>query len=1327
MRFCIALLTLLLTCLSPALGQAFKYWDVTEGLSDSHVTTIQKDSYGFIWLLTYSGIDRFDGKNIRNYRLQSDDGYVPFYSEKNSLKTDRTGRIWAMGPEGELFKHIPLVDYFQEVKLPPAMTEVPPYLVRMTDFDEVWYCYDSIGYVYHLEHDSIQCIPFGKQLQYITDIQQTDEQTYFICSSQGVFRAVMEGQQFGITDTLLPAKEFKDPQIVHTCTSSGRMFVGSEEAGLVVYDLTARQIEQSFPELIDFIISDICPYKQGRLLVSTRGAGVFLYDFGTKTLTPFLRADYEKPLGMNGNNVHAMYVDESKRVWMSVFGRGITCYDELLPAYTLYEKQVKDKNTLNDNLVNAVLEDSDGDFWFATNNGLSLYFTAKGTWRHFFAWDKSDPETMKDCIFLSLCETSPGVIAAGGFMTGLYLIDKKTMTSRNVTPSTYRWEDGRQLPNRYIRVIHTDSDGIVWTGGSNYLGRTDRAKGEFRHIPIGRAITCILEKDSATLWIGTGDGIYSINRKTFETRKLRMPFSSQQVNDMYLHTDGDLYIATTNSGLVVLHRNGEHDIYRYQTTALLSNIIHTIVPASDDKLVVATDRNVSLFNIKKKTFRNWTDDQGLITTSFNPRAGIHTSRGTFLFGTNGGAIEWCDSMRLTRRDSTRVIIDKIYVENRQGAHPDAALLNIGSLDSLDVLHLEHDQNSLTIHISAIDYENPQYTYFRWRLTGRYDYWTNMEGNSWLQYRDLKPGEYTLKIQNIAREDYRVLGEKTVKIVILPSFWETSWGTLLTLLALSLMGWLVWHYVSMKITQYKMQRLNRTLISAIGNARTPLALMKAASVEVLRKSSLPTKEHNFLRLTAHCADTLNLWANNLWRLQSVKRLAKPLVEERDVNALFREYTEFFVPLFTEKQLCVNFPNAESPLTVWIDVTKIELIFCNLFACLIRHTSDEGEISLTTTMTGRHWTLTMQNDSYTSSLLEQPDGQPASGSRLPRTDKKQLKAELYAIYRVVRSHRGTLKLNGCPPSGFRFEVSFPLNSSAYNKLKGEKGGITSILSGLSFWKEFPLLQLRPAKKIDPSKRKGHILLADQSPEVLAFLCNSLNDEWDVLTARSERTALGFVHEFQPDIIISSFKILDEMGEDFCSVLKSDVNTSHIPIILIASDDDRQSITEGFRLRADYYVTSPYDLVVLRAILSNIVENRRSLQSRLSQVDVVHHLKEISNAHVEQDTKFLDEMKQMVREHVNDRSFNVDDLCVLMGMSRTSLYSKVKTLTESSPSEIIREIRMQHACDLLLSREYSIMQVCDRMGFSEPKYFREVFKKYSGLTPGEYIKKQSNLDKS
>ena len=1315
MRNVLLCIILALTTIHSSFGQAFKYISVTEGLSDRRVLSIQKDRAGFMWFLTYTGIDRYDGKNIKHYRLQSSDGYISFYSERNILKTDTLGRVWAIGPEGQLFKYNPSTDNFTQMQLPEEVVATKSLnLVKMTDFNEVWYCHNDCCYIYNLDSGHIQQIEFDHKHKHVTSIHQSGKDTYYIGSNDGICRIVLRDGKMHSSHCMISSELCTLPNVIYCHPATNRLFAGSEITGLIVYDLTLKKTEKQYTFLKDFPITSFQPYRDSLILIPTRGAGVQQYNFQQEKLEQLFYADFHEPNKMNGNNIRALFVDNHQRIWMSVYGRSITVYDHTLPNYKWFKNHTGNNHSLNDDLVNAVLEDSDGDIWFATNNGLSLYRVAEDTWSHLFPWDRSEVESMKNSIFLSLCEISPGEIVTGGFMTGVYHIDKATMkTSLQIPQTQLPDKDNPFVTNKYIRVIYKDSEGLVWTGGNNYLGCTNLRTKEFTYYRVGNAVTCIVEQNPNTLLIGTGNGIYRLDKRKGEVKNMRMPFASQQINCMYLHPCGDLYIGTTNSGLAILRTNGEYEFYLYHNSALLSNTINTIVPKNEHEIIVATEQNLALFNNKTKEFTNWTEDQGLIKANFNPRAGIHTSRGTFIFGSNNGAVEWMDNMKLSHHEQAEILFDQILMENQYASNSIINQVNVHTPGSINELHLPKGLHSIGLHFSTIDYNSPQYTSFRWKLEGKYEYWIKVGKENWLEFRDLKPGEYILHVQNISKEDNSVLGERMLKIVVTPSFWVSNAAVVLYLIILILLFVAVFRYIIFKKEQKVVSEKDRILIDTVNGIRTPLTLVKSAMNEVMNQQDLTPQSYNYLQTASYSIEKLNIMAMNLLNIEKMRKDNNVSVEYQDVNRLVRKFVKPFASLIEHDHLSIQFTSqGEEGMFAWVDIGKIELIFYNLMSNLIRQTPPNRTVYLSVYKDLKRWGIVVSNS---HELLSAPS---ETGESFRHMDEEGMDDELQLIYSLVRRHLGNLTYRGMPPANYLFDVSFPVKHPYYvkqEKTDDSLQGTSGILSQLPMCPELMSLD-----KLASVEKWGYLLLVDEHVEALDFFHNSLSAEWRISTARSAAIALELVDEHEPDVIIVSSSVSLMESGDLCTMLKSNVNTSHIPLVLIASDEDRDAIQGCFTQRADYYVTRPYDLFVVRSILYNILANRNQLQERLSKADRVHHLKDIKRANIEHEAKFLTEVKEVILAHVDDPSFGVDELCAQMGMSRTNLYNKIKGLTNLPLSTLIRDARMQRACEMLLSDSYNIAEVSDRLGFSETKYFREVFKKHYGITPSDYIKR-------
>lgn len=1303
------LLLMLLESLLSASAQKLQNIDVTKGLCDRRVFAIQKGEPGYMWFLTYAGIDKFDGKNIKHYSLSSGKGYIDSYSENNTLKTDSQGRPWFITPEGETFVYSQLMDEFQLIELSQEMSNQTFDLVELTASDEIWYCNRRNIYIYTINTGQTKHIKLEHEHNQITSLLQISENNYIVGTNETICQAEIQN------NILKPKKiitdSFLSPDLLFYHPKYKLLFAGSESHGMLVYDFNLDYIIQTYTNLKDTPISAINNYGDAEILISTQGNGIYRYHLKDRTLQSFLRADYSEENFMLGNNIRTMYTDEEERIWMSVYPIGVSIYDRRYPKYKWIKHQNGNIQSLGDDQVNYILEDSDGDIWYATNNGVSLYYKETKTWQHFFSEDEYTS------TFLSLCETRPGYIVAGGYMSGIYGIDKYSMKHEIITPYSINSKQSPHISNKYIRTIHKDKNGYVWTGGHYYLGCSNRAKNLFEYYPIDHPITCIIEKDSVNLFIGTGYGIYIFDKNQKKLSKLRVPFASQFISTLYKHTNDVLYIGTTSSGLVALYPDGKYEIYSYRNSSLISDNVYSIIPYGEDCLIISTEKSLAKFNTKEKKFSNWTVDRGLIETSFNPRAGIHTSENTFIFGTGKGAIEYPDNTKIPQPFHTKIQFDKIYVAHQDFCH-ELKKRGFKSMDSINELRLAHNQNMFSIELSTINYDTPNHTFIQWRIQEINEQWKRIKSNGRIEKTNLESGEYTLQIQALAEETFQVIENKKLKIVIEPSFWETPKALSFYLIVCGIILFFLTRFIWLRKTQKLSQEKVKFFIETANYLQTPIQLIKSPIKEVLENKQLTQQETDYLKMAVHYCNNLEQSISNLIIAEKQVQGRKILVASYLFDSIIQEYISLIQPITEEKAIKIHFENIANLFTeIWIDKNKIDFIFYSLLIKILKYIPQKSSLHILCQIENNDWVVEVYSQDEKSLIRREYNLSnkfyPGISIQEKRIKEESIESKL--VQQVIQNHSGNLQYGKISYIERCFILRIPLSHISYKKFEKSDYPVYNHTEK----KHFLPLRTKSERKYQTNIIRGNILITGNNEEEIAFLETTLANEWNITVAYSGNIALKLIKKEEPDIIISDFKLPDVSIDNFCEILKSNMDTSHIPIVMLASMNDIDSIIHGLNLKVDHYITKPYDIRLVRAILTNIRENRLLLEERLSHVDAFPRIKEFKNAIKEKETKLLAEVKNVIREHIGDEEFTVDKLCSIIGMSRSNLFQKIKTITQQSLNDIVKEIRMQKACEILLSQKYNITEVSEMLGFSDAKYFREVFKKHFGCPPSEYVR--------
>ena len=314
-----------------------------------------------------------------------------------------------------------------------------------------------------------------------------------------------------------------------------------------------------------------------------------------------------------------------------------------------------------------------------------------------------------------------------------------------------------------------------------------------------------------------------------------------------------------------------------------------------------------------------------------------------------------------------------------------------------------------------------------------------------------------------------------------------------------------------------------------------------------------------------------------------------------------------------------------------------------------------------------------------------------------------------YRLVKGHKGKITVTSAVNEGTTFHLCFPLDHKKYihhtDGLLEEKTIAAPVAT-----ERFPYTE--------SSQTAPSILIVEDNPDLRHFLHQSLAKNYRITEAENGKEALEEIARNQPDLIISDIMMPVMRGDDLCQALKSQMETSHIPVILLTALGDRDSILHGLNVKADSYVVKPFDIDILKANIASVLANKEFIRQRFAQLNYRTEDLPQEVPGLELDQEFLEKATSRIKKNLGS-DFTVDDLCLEMGMSRSSLYNKVKALTGHSPSDFVRQVRMKKAEELLKSKKYTVAEVSDMLGYSDPKYFTEIFKKHYGITPSAYMK--------
>ena len=1300
-----------------ASAQFYRYLETKDGLSSRRVISIEKDSKGYMWFLTQEGVDRYNGKQYIHYKLYDGEKTIQHFPNLSHIHVDGEGGIWVLGKNGYVFKYNSYSDKYDLmmnfVDSIHTTRRIPLSHVGMDQEKRLWLCTKNAQYIYHISHQTLTKLesPIEEEITFIC--QRTDDE-FFVATNHKVYLAHLDGHRLTLEhDPQL--ENFHIVQHLFFHESSQSLLIGTMSDGFYHYKLTDKTLE-NIGNLRDVTINAVIPNLNflDEALIATDGNGVYRLNMKTKELQPYLSANRQHSNKMNGDIIKDIYQDTEGRIWMAVFPISVTLYSERFPVHEWIRNTQGDPYSLVSNQITNIIEDSDGDIWIATSNGVCLYNPRTRQWRSFLSSYQEDKHD-QNYVFISLCEVEPGVVLVGGYMSGMYRIDKRDMTPRYLSPQSIGYKYIR--PDKYIRSIYRDKEGIVWAGGYYNFKGIHPKNDYIEHYSADYPVTFITAKDDQELWIGTINGLYKFNKELKKIQQVNLSSELGAINTIHQANEELTYIGTHGTGLWIYNdRTKQLDNYMKDNSALLSNNIFTILPSSyPDELIISTDKGLVCFNSQEKIFLNWTQEQGLLTDQFNTSSGLKTSRGDIIFGSDNGLIILRDSIQLPRSFTSKLVFNDFRIQYKE-MKPDMEESPLTRpIDETESITLTHDQNIFSLEVSSINYDCPSRILYSWKMEGFYDEWTEPSPSNLIHYTGLNPGEYTLKVRAILLDDGHTLEERQIRITIEPPFSQSGWAmaiySLLIVLVMVAVARYIWLRKDSLISREKIQ----FFIHTAHDIRTPLTLIKGPLNEISRTEKLSEQGMNHLQAAIQSTDRLSELATKLIDFQKEELYTSSVhVQHCELNQYIQDFLSQFKAYVEQKHLTLEFEGTPEPLHAWIDTNKIDSILHNLVSNALKYTPENGKISLQLQQQSSDWLLTISD----------------TGIGIPASDQKKMFKHLFRgenainqriigtgigmiqTHRLVKRHFGQISMTSKENVGTTFRLRFPMNNKGYvRQSQVVKPTRVSMMTDLDF----------KTMEGQTSSQAPRLLIVEDNPDLRRFLHQSLSANYRIEEAENGKEALERIAKEQPDLVISDIMMPEMRGDELCQTLKNQMETSHIPVILLTALGDKESILHGLDIKADSYVVKPFDMDILKANIASILANKEFLRQRFAQLDYrTEDLpKEVQEAPgLSLDQEFLIKATEVVKKNLG-KDFNVDDLCLEMGMSRSSLYNKIKALTDHSPSDFVRQIRMSEASILLKSKKYTVAEVSDMLGYSDPKYFTDIFKKHYGMTPSAYMK--------
>ena len=1294
-KYILISLLFLLQCLYSVAG-SFRSLSIKEGLSGRQVFQINKDSSGFVWAYTHMGIDRYDGNEIKHYKLDDTVDSKAHILSSTIMTCDKSGNIWIALKNGKIYAYDRQTDAFLlRINLSEYLSEPVLYNILFDADNHLWLC--MLKGIYSYE-DATGPTLAGLEGQCVNCIAQVDGESFFAGTGKGVYQLTKAANKYSFTGKQIALSGEMHIESLYV-ENNNKLFIGTFSDGVFVLDRFTGLVHSLGGFVPHVPIRKFVKTKDNSLLIGADGAGMLRIDAVTEKLLKHYMADEDDDRSLNDNTVSDICVDAHGGIWVSTSTNGICYLDPDMPDIRRIKHEQNNSNSLKSDHINVILQDSEGDCWYGTNNGVSFYQPGLHKWTHYL-----DGRGHSAKVVLSLAEDSKGNIWAGGYGIGLYRIQKKTGRVQKIEKRNVNSAKG--VATDYVYAIYSEGDNL-WFGGiegefTRYNMRTD----SYTYYPIDCIGDIKPGKDGSLLVAGC-DGLAIFDKVTGKAQW------HQRFGDFTLHypircllqsSSGDIWMATDGEGLI--RYNPDKKVCRVYTTGdgLESNSINSLLEDNGGRIWFNTEKELYCLDLVKDMIVNANDFLDIAWGYYNPNAAFKLADGHLAFGTAEGAVVFSPSLNLGRHGPVELIFTdfKLLYESVKAGMKGSLLK--ANIDDTRRVGLSYNQNSFSISFSAINFTTPHRIRYEYTLENYNGQWEHSNSVRSVNYTNLSPGKYIFRLRAVDKYTGQQLGERHLEIVIHRPYWISWWALLVYSVILSVFIYLFVQNRRHKANEDRIKDKIRSFISIAHDIRTPVTLIKAPLSELETQEELPEESKKSVAVAVKNVEKLLAMITQLLDLQKTELHAEEClrVSRYDIKAYLEEKMAEFHLAAMQKGVDLLLEVDPDMPKVWIDREKMDHIIDNMLSNALKYT-EKGTIHILVKPIKKKW------------LIEVKD----TGIGIPKEEQGNIFHEYYRAQnamnfeetgsgiglmitrRIVKQHHGTISFRSVEGKGTTFTVTFPqkIKTGVVVEPKEDTPDVSVTADTI--------------REEVESDGKNLLLLAEDDQDMREYLTNSLSSEYKVIGVSDGGKALEMAREINPDIIISDIVMPVLEGDEFCRILKSSVDTSHIPVILLTALSERENIIFGLEAGASDYIIKPFDLSVLRVRIRNILQSRQHLRDTVLSMDT--HLEETDYTG-QLDKEFLDKVMEVIREELSNSEFSINDFCRMLCMSRTSVYNKIKTLTGQGPNDFIRIVRLNKAKELLASRRYSIGEVAVMVGFSDPKYFSTCFKKQFGTSPSK-----------
>lgn len=1295
----------------------FRHFSVEDGLSSNSVRAIMQDKYGFMWLGTDDGLNRYDGTTIKVYNLnpQGSNDYI-------SSLYDTTDNIW-VGTEGGVYIFDYETESFELFKVLTAQGDSIKSNVNHIAEDRdgnLWFSTVGQGiFKYNISKHYLEHYEFKDANGLMASVLVDSENQIWAVTNWGsptvskLNKAENKFEPFPIT---YEAGQYDSNSLVMLEDSEHALWLGTWECGLQKIDrYTGKAITYLHPSEGKGAthIHSLMEYAPHQLLIGSDD-GLLLFN----TLTcehQLFTEDETNPYSLSNRFVYPIVKDREGGIWVGTYYGGV---NYLSPNTGQFECFAHSRfyNSVNGTVIGRFCEDSSGYIWIASDDGgLSRFAPKDKQFTHYMPDEHRNSLSYHNVHALCMDDDDLWI---GTYTGGVNVLNTKTGTFRVYTT---KGGDLTTLDGTSSYAIFRDREKRIWVTSMAGINLYNREEDNFIRVKDLESLTIDIDQDAdGNIWFSTqGKGLFKYNpdKKTWKNyvySNTPGALVNDQVNCVLIDGNGNMWVGTMNG--LCKYDAGE-DRFEAIPLDIPSRNICGIV--EDQHVLWLTTTKGLVRYAPGESCQVFTRSDGLQSEQFLPNAALKASDGKIYVGSVNGFNAFYPYQIKMNKVLPPVVITGLEIFNKEIRIGDKKLPK--ALNWMAELDLSYKDHVFSLLYASLSYCTPEKNQYAYKLEGFDKDWNYVGSQNKATYTNLPAGTYVFKVKATNNDGIWSNQEASLKITIHPPFY---WSTASKIL------YFIWVCIALtffirfllKRTEKKhtaeINQLNVSKEKEVHEAkikfftmiaheiRTPVSLI-IGPLEKIMKSSIPMPAvlRDDLNIIDRNSQRLLFLVNQLLDFRKVEQEGITMrYASQNIRQLLQAVCERFKPFITQHGAHLEVECPDADFTAMVDSEAITKMISNLLTNASKYTKDKVVLS-----------CIVQPEQHTFVVKVTDNGIGISKEDRKRIFKPFFQAMdnkpgtgigLSIVKSIVESHNGCIEVESEINKGSSFIVTLPIEQVGAEVQEGEAGVLNPVIPEDILSETLPVMS---------SKNKPLMLIVDDNEEMLNFLSSSFSAQYSILTAEDGMEALEKLKEHEVTLIVSDWMMPRMDGVEFCKALRADQSISHIPFILLTAKTDTNSKIEGMDCGADAYIEKPFSVQYLEACIKNLLDLRNLLRQKFSKMPLVP-LNSIANNSM--DNKFLTRINEIIEQNFSNSELSVDFLAEELCISRSGLFAKIKTLANVTPNELIQIVRLKKAAALLSENKYRINEICYMVGFNNPSYFAKCFQKQFGIKPGEFV---------